>query len=117
MVGWLYGVVVCENDDVGGGVPDGVAHVETFVGKGDDGENTDAVRVDGVGEVLEELGDFLFGDDEDPFGFADSQLWATSLNSSPASMVGTMMVSWSLRGREWGSQNSRDHDGLTTVAE
>ena len=68
--GWPYGVVVCENDDVGGGVLDAVAHLEAFVGKGD-GEDADAVGVDGVGEVLEGLEHFFFGDDDDFFGLAD----------------------------------------------
>ena len=68
--GWPNGVVVCENDDVCGGVLDAVAHLETFVGKGD-GQNAYAVWVDGVGKVLEGFKHFFFGDDEDFFGFAD----------------------------------------------
>jgi len=64
------GVVVGEEDDVGGGVFDTVAHLKTLVGEW---YRQDAypLWVDLVGKVLEGAKHLLFGDDEDFLGLAD----------------------------------------------
>jgi hypothetical protein len=67
---WPNGVVVGEDDDVGGGVLDAVAHLETFVGKGDC-QNANSLGVDLVGEVLQGSEHLFLCDDEDFLGLAD----------------------------------------------
>ena len=64
------GVVVSEDDNVGGAVFDAVRHLEPLVGEGD-GQDTNALWVDGVGEVLEGPEHLLLGDDENLLGLAD----------------------------------------------
>ena len=64
------GVVISEHDDISGGVFDAVRHLETLVGERD-GQDANALRVDGVREVLERSEHLLLGDDENLLGLAN----------------------------------------------
>lgn len=69
--GWRpNGVVVGKDDDVGSGVLDTVAHLQTLIGERD-GENAYTFGIDLVGEVLQRAPHFLLCDDENLFGVAD----------------------------------------------
>jgi len=63
------GIIVSEDDDVGGCVSNPVGHLQTFVCKGN-GEDTDAGGVDRVGELLKRPLHLVFRDDDDLFGGA-----------------------------------------------
>lgn len=64
------GVVVGEDDDIGGGVSNSVGHLETFVGEGD-GEDSNLGRVNGVRELLERTEHPLLRDDDDLLRVSD----------------------------------------------
>lgn len=63
-------VIIGENDDIGGGIFDAVAHLESLISERN-GEDAYTFRVDLVGEVLKWTKHFLLGNDEDFFGIAD----------------------------------------------
>ena len=111
------GIVIGKDDNVGRRVPDPVHHLETLV-RQRDGQHADLVRVHRVGQLLKRALHGLLGDDDDLLGIPleprKGGLYTTTrrgqcqsakrvretsdppLNSSPASMVGTIIVTSSL---------------------
>jgi hypothetical protein len=61
------GIVIGKDDDIRGSMPDPVNHLQSLVGQRD-GQDSDLVRVDRVGELLQGPLHGLFGDDDDLLG-------------------------------------------------
>lgn len=113
------GIVIGKDDDVGRTVSDPVHHLQTFIGERD-GQDADLVGVHRVGQFLKRALHGLLGDNDDLLGISleprKGGLYSGStrrrvslipeklvgdlqdppLNSSPASIVGTIIVTSSL---------------------
>ena len=63
------GVVVGENDDIGSDFLDSLDHLHTLVGVGN-GDNTNALGIDGAGELLEGAEHLFLGNDDDLLGLS-----------------------------------------------